>query len=373
MGFKSLASFFSKSEEPKSLTFKSRVELFWLWYASAAERFYKAIEAGECSALATEVNEKIDELLDGFAWVFGPGENGQGHSFTLTGEANRHRQLLAAYWKDKAPVIDGWTFYASRQPSPDVSRFQLDLENGLKFNPAELWITVAVNEEDEAFDIHAWNPKFADMQERHRFLVLFLLLDEALGELGTQRWIREIKISDAKLAHAMPLKELSSFVSEVSEKHGWKLLAPGESATLYRHKSQHTRFPRGDILVGVTLQSDLIHDYLEADGQMEDPLSGTGADYVYVTFPADFLPKGKEADARGKLEDALDEALTNASSGQILGGATGTRFAYLDAIIYDGKNSELIIRDTLRKLNLPKESVIRCFAKEKQDRTLSLR
>ncbi len=60
----------------------------------------------------------VNELSPGFAWVFGPGADGIGHSFTLSGEGVIHRQLLALQWLSRAPVINGWTFYAARQPGP---------------------------------------------------------------------------------------------------------------------------------------------------------------------------------------------------------------------------------------------------------------
>src|SRR5688572_1960039 len=112
-----MLSLFKRGHTPKSLpTFKERTEAFWDWYAGVAARFYETIEAGNCEVLAKEVGKKVNELLPGFAWVFGPGEGGVGHSFTLSGDGDPHKQLLALYWRSRAPQIPGWTFYPSRQP-----------------------------------------------------------------------------------------------------------------------------------------------------------------------------------------------------------------------------------------------------------------
>jgi len=75
-----------KALRPKELTFKTRVCRFWEWYGQAAPRFYQTIQEGQCVSLAEEVSSKVDELIPGFAWVFGPGADGKGHSFTLSGE-----------------------------------------------------------------------------------------------------------------------------------------------------------------------------------------------------------------------------------------------------------------------------------------------
>jgi hypothetical protein len=108
--FSMLSLFKRKPPTASESTFKTRVQRFWTWYSEVAVHFYKTIESGDCKALAEEVSAKVRELVPGFAWVFGPGENGQGHSFTLSGEGNLHRQLLAIYWLEQAPKIDGWTF-----------------------------------------------------------------------------------------------------------------------------------------------------------------------------------------------------------------------------------------------------------------------
>ena len=110
-------SFFKRSQPKKEeLTFKNRVQNFWRWYAEVAPRFYQTIEAKDCPSLAGEVSTKVNEMLPGFAWVFGPGANGNGHSFTLSGEGDIHRQLLTMFWRSQAPEISGWTFYHARQP-----------------------------------------------------------------------------------------------------------------------------------------------------------------------------------------------------------------------------------------------------------------
>src|SRR5258708_34593876 len=84
------------------LTFKVRVARFWEWYASVAERYYRVIEEKRIQELTAEVSQRVDELCERFAWVFGPGADGKGHSLTVSGEGNPHRQLLTAYWQKQA-------------------------------------------------------------------------------------------------------------------------------------------------------------------------------------------------------------------------------------------------------------------------------
>jgi len=360
-----MLSFFKrKSEVAVEPTFKTRVQQFWTWYAEVAPRFYQTIDDGKCPSLAAEVSAKVDEIIPGFAWVFGPGENGQGHSFTLSGEGNLHRQLLTQFWLAQAPSLPGWTFYAARQPC-SVRGQRLEV-GGRKFDPIEFWITPFVNSEEEKLDITVWHPLFDKMQEKERWSVLFLFLDEALGEYGTQQWIGEIKLEPKRLADSIPLEELNEFSQGVQKERGWKKSPPGQSGIVYEIKEQHTRFLRGDIITGGTTHPQLLNDYLKAADELEDPLKGTGADYVFVAFDARILPVGNQAHARGEIEDALDEALKASHSGRLLGGALGRENGYIDLLLLDGAASREIVMGVLRDRNLPAGSSVNYFAKEKR-------
>jgi hypothetical protein len=217
------------SSEP---TFKIRVERFWEWYTQAAERFYQTIESGKCSDLAAEVNQQVNGLFPDLAWVFGPGAGGTGHSFTLSGEGVLHKQLLAIYCVGRAPQLNGWTFYASRQPG-SIKGIYMEV-GGHKFDPIEFWITPVLDDESEKLDITAWHPLFDRLNEREeRLRPLFLFLDEVLGEFGTEQWIGEIKLNDQRLPDAIPLEELREFITKLEESKGWKKYSPGEAGTVY--------------------------------------------------------------------------------------------------------------------------------------------
>ena len=105
---------------------------------------------------------------------------------------------------------------------------------------------------------------------------------------------------------------------------------------------------------------------------MDDPLAGAGADYVFVQFPSDILPQGKQVDARGEIEDALQAALGSESSGRQMGGAMGTRFAYTDLLLFDGSRSLEIVEKVLRARDLPKGTSIEFYADKKRNRRIVL-
>ncbi len=365
-----LSLFKKKPVADATLTLKTRVEKFWTWYTDVAPRFYETIEAKKCADLASEVSARVRDLFPGFAWLFGPGENKVGHSFTLSGEGNIHHQLVTQYWLSRAPTLAGWTFHASRQPGP-IKGHIIEI-GGNKFDPMEFWIAPSLDREQEKIDIVAWHPKFDVLEERQRSTVLFLFLDELLGEYGTDQCIGHIEMGTQQLADAVPLTELLEFVEQTKASEGWKKYPPGQSGIVYKCPEQHDRFMRGDVVVGSSTNWPLIRDYLDANGDLKDPLVRTGADYVFISFDVSILPKGDESGARGEIEEALETALEAAESGRALGGAHGTRNAYIDLMIYDGTKSLEIVKKVLREKVLPRGTEILFFAKEKRGHRIVL-
>jgi hypothetical protein len=295
-------------------TFKVRVERFWDWFASESESMLAAIDDKRCGDLAEQVSRNVDALGGGFGWVFGPGDGGARHSFTLTGEGVVERQILAQYWESRAPKLAGWCFYSSRQPSVVQPSWEVKMEGEI-FKPSAFWCSVFIDEQEEKFDITVWHPLFAKLPKEEQFRILFIVLDELFGEFGTQRWLGEIKMADDRLAESMPIAELRDFVTAETEKREWKLIPPGECVSLFRFEEPDD-FPRGDVLTWTTRVPSLMHEFLDTKGKPTDLIEGSGADFVFVTIPKEMLPKGGEVDARFEIEDAFENALQSAQAGR---------------------------------------------------------
>lgn len=335
-------------------TFKQRVASFWKWYAANADHFFQAIKGGRCEDLNPEISEFMDMTLPHLSWVFGPGENG-GHSFTLTGEGDRLRQLLTNYWLQQAPSIPGWTFYASRQPSPaeSLKTIAIRLGDNAQVDCQSLLIKTEVDADKQLIHIVAWHANFAELPEEHHAQMLLLLLDETLGEFGVEKWIGRIEIEPVVPGEFVrPLASLPDFIEKMNAYHQWEKLEPLDTYSSYQldEQSDHRR---GDVFVGTTCIPDVIGELMEHQGRLNtDPLAGLGAELAYLAFDSAAFPEGAEVEARGEIEDALDEALQTQASGRVLGGAFGTEHAYVDLLLFDGEDSRRIVEATLKRFEL---------------------
>jgi hypothetical protein len=365
-----MLSWFRRQSQPSPPNYRDRVEAFWKNFSEAAPRFFQTIEDKRSPDLTEETSALVHALAPQLAWAYGPGTNGQGHSLTISGEGIEHRQLLAQRWLEGAPSLPGWTFYASRQPGP-IKGHVISM-GGNTFDPREIWVTPHLDAEAEKIDLNIWHPAWADLPNQQRWTLIFLFLDESLGEFGTQWWIGEITWSEERLRDAFPLEELAEYVQKTSAEQNWKKHPPGESWTLFRFHSDPKPFPRGDLIILTTSVPLLLHEYMEAEGDLADPLEGTGADYIYVALEKGFFPQGRETEKRGELEDALDDALRPGGRGRVIGGGLGRDFGYVDLLIFDGARSLETVRSTLQNVPVPSGTMIEFFAREKRTHRIAL-
>ena len=298
----------------------------------------------------------MGETMPGLAWVFGPGQEG-GHSFTVSGEGQIAKQLLAEYWLSHAVQLQGWTFYGSRQSTPGFEDFVIQIGELGKVDAENFLVKTVVDEESQKLDIVAWHPMFADLPEEHHGQLLFLFLDEALGEFGVQSWIGNIDIDpvdadavDDRNVHR--LSNLPKFIDDIYRYHGWEKLSPLEEYTAYTVPEQFDA-PRGDTIAGITCIPGLLSELLSNEGHLEeDPLDETGAALAYLEFQGSVFPDGDEANVRQNIEDAIADALEQDGDGKTLGGGTGTKSGYIDLLLFNGNRSRELVDDAMNKLEL---------------------
>lgn len=335
-------------------TFKSRVAEFWNWFPGQSQRFADAIQSKDGRGLVDEVGNFMENTLPGLSWAFGPGVD-SGFSFTISGEGDVTKQLLAEYWRTQAPTIPNWTFFASRQPTQPstLAELEIGIDEQHSIAASDLKLATHVDQTNEHIDIVAWHPFFADLPKDNRLQVLFLLLDEALGEFGTATWIGDIRVEPIHdTTNQCSIVELPQFIDHVHSYYKWEKLSPLESYSVYE-LNEHSRHPRGDTIAGSTRIPGMITEFIERKGRLRhNPLKDTGAEIAYIEIHGEVIPPGKEVETRSMIEDAVDNALSLHNAGETLGGAFGSQFSYIDLLLLDGNQSKEIVEKTIEKLQL---------------------
>ncbi|MEM7247227.1 MAG: hypothetical protein AAF533_17935 [Acidobacteriota bacterium] len=336
---------FDRFRAKKKETFKERVEAFWAWWTEESESLLARVGNSEDNeSLQRDVGEAVTRLGLDFAWEFGPGPEGDGHSFALSPSGDRNRLFLVSYWRSRAPELPGWTFHASRQPFPESGDWAINL-GGTAVAPKDVLLDLAVDEEREVIHVFAWCEAFEELEEDQARRHLFLLVDAVLGENGTERWVGVIEQADRRPDAAVPLSRLREWIQAAATERGWEDRSPEDVYTVYGLEEPIGDFPRGDTIGGTTRNTSILGAYLEEGGPIEDPVEGTGAEYLFAVVPGSVFPAGEETSVRAELEDALQQRLGEAQSGMVLGGAMGRDAGYVDLLVFDGDRSRELIEE----------------------------
>ena len=191
---------------------------------------------------------------------------------------------------------------------------------------------------------------------------MFLLLDEALGEFGTQTWLGGIDIQPvAESDTTRALTDLPKFIEDVDNYHDWKKLPPPETYTVYECKEMGDS-PRQDTIAGSSIIPRVVCEFIDQSPLPQPPLLGTGAELIYLVLDSEMFPEGQETEVRANIEDALDDALLKHASGRLVGGAFGIRETYVDLLLLDGNHSRQIVKQTMEELQLSDRFRVEKFA-----------
>lgn len=264
---------------------------FWSWWPTEAAAIAEGFRSK--SGLSKEVVDKISALVTAIEpsldWEFGPGKKSE-HHLCLSGKGDPALRVVAERWKRRAPKDDEvWEFYAARQGGHAVG---MSLEfGGHKLSFDDLAFAVDPEDAREIVHLTAFHEAFASMPDaKMRMRVVFIALDNLLGEDGVERWVGRVELAETKPENALGLAALDTFVSEFAAK------ATGERWMVLKGT-------RDGAPIFLTTNAALKRvDHL----LMDTHLSVT----IAIDAPTEQgFPTNEEADALNAIEDALTEAL----------------------------------------------------------------
>ncbi len=336
-----------------TITFRERVLDFWQWFPTIADKVAESLQSGNgLDGLDFDFTAEVRERVGGLSWVFGPGESDDRLSFTVTGEGQRARQLLSHYWLSLAVEVPKWDFYCSRQPSPPEHLALLAIDVGGNSVDAEtLMIAPEIVEKDQVVNIKAWHESFENIPDEARFQILYLLLDEALGEYATQTKLGDMQFNSD--LDAIPLSEFPKFLEDLWKEKDWEISSPLETYSGYGAEPS-SGFDRADTIAGFTCVPNLVLSFLNQSGKLaEDPIENSGAQHVFVQIKMEIENLDDPLAFRNDLENKISEQIDG--SGYVTGGATGTHNLYIDLVIFDGDHSKALVNKALEDLEEPYE------------------
>ena len=295
-----------------------------------------------------QISEQLHKLLSpAFSRTYAEvGRKGDKYDLILSLEGDWAKLFSRAYFKDRAPkeVLEHWNIFVGRQSDGHaVEAFQIVMgENSVCASDIRLWTewenghTVLSVYCENLLPLIKGNVNAA-------YQLLYILLDQAVGELAEMKFIADIKFLDEPMGRpSIGLKELmDDFVSNLSMTRE-ELLDTNRYIDMYSayRMNPHEESKDGmrwDIISGSTCFLPMMDDFYREKTYITDSLEEDGITGGYLFYPVDTI----ESDSRGTqildLRDAITGELekTLPDSFMFVGGATGVNFGYIDFIAWD--------------------------------------
>mgnify|MGYP001083928416 FL=1 len=325
--------------------FRARTEEAWDDFLEGEKELRELMDQEDREAVGEKLVDRCAELLStAFADVaFELGHNGEKYELILVPEGDRTRLFQLAYFQKRAPkeLLDKWNILVGRTRS---SGFGLRM-NGQDITPEDVQVW-AEKTEDNGVGLRLYCEKLAPLWKEDQnqvYHMIYILLDQSLGELAAMRYVDYLDILDAPAeGAAMTLDKLADFVATEVDPEGWPQAndpeLAGERYTAYEGKpSEEEEWPlRADVYVGVTCCVPLLKGYFQGDGYYMDRLHRDGVVPGFFYYPLDGVDQKEILDLRDQLEQAI-AARCGEGIVTFTGGATGVSFGYLDFIAWDLK------------------------------------
>lgn len=322
-----------------------------------------ALEANIIHESHDEFSSELASRIGPLAWEFGRNPQNGRFTFTLSAEGIQVRHLLAHYWLEQQIEVPGWDFHSTRQP---LTPEQLDnvalLVGESAVAATDLQLDAQVDENSRKLNIQVWHPAFETLPEQERMKIVFLMLDAAFGERGTQTKIGSIDIYE--LDKFVSLEKVVAFTDYSWSERGWKSPGPLNDFHMYQNAKPSEAFRRSDTIAGGTVIPNFLFPFM-SNGAVttEDPLADCGGGLIYLKLNFSPLDPKSAAGIRARVEDGLRHKLEQRRAGAyVLGGSTGLNFSYIDLAIFDREKSLESVREILPVLGVDGGYTIEWFA-----------
>jgi hypothetical protein len=361
---------FCEFDEPDSAEARERQALreamgrWWDAFARQADAVDRHFEKGADFDLPSlmEFLAQVDPRL---MWEFGPGIGKAGHRLCITPEIRQQLRPMLNELLALAPSLDRWQFYPYRVP--DLVGPNPILIDGRTNISREGVTATATRGRGNRIDLHYFLPASAMTDDKLAQAFAFYTTERMVGEEMLDKWIAGIgAVSENEPiqtgAKRLPLDRLSSTIGAVVQ----SIIEQLPLVPRYAHNPPNDpekpiggvfKFPPPPVREDYPGWSDLMFaSAREIDlwrachgpAFYSDRYSRCGESFCYLKIDRRTGPDLSTVDARGKVEEALSEALAAKQLGCCYGGGTGRIYSYIELAITDVSKSVPLIRQVLR-------------------------
>ena len=252
---------------------KENVAQFMDEFVQKHDRFERLIGQGRFEEVNPELLQMMERVLPGFAFRLFQPQNSREIHLELTTTLDPVRRILAYYFCSRLPdsLKSRWCFDASHPALKGNFTY-----NGRTWRPEEIQVIPTLDNKRHRLNLKVEkHPKFKDLREEDCFMILYMMLSDALGEIAVEAYLGSLQFLNGvgKLTSRgkkrVSLLELEAVLHEEWEKRGW--IDPRDIVFIAENYTRRTKKLqlRQDIIEGISFCLPLLNEEGEATEKQE--------------------------------------------------------------------------------------------------------
>lgn len=272
---------------------------------------------------------------------------------------NKTSQYLALFCTNLAPeaIKKNWIIHSCLE-AMSAKAVQADLrikEDDYYLN--DFMVFYQVNEKNKTLDCKLYCPGYSQIgnTERKKEMSMYLI-ELAIGECAYEAYLSSVDYldqADDKLSFCN-LIDFYETIMDLVEKKDWPVYKhPTEIHSVYKpYKEVADDSLRKDMKLIFTTHPLLIEESIEGQKDVLSDLQVKDGNFAYIYFMNIYNNK-EDALLRQELSKKLNKEMSKIHAGQVIGGAIGKSYSYIDWIIYDEEIFLKAFESIKKQLDVP--------------------
>ena len=258
---------------------------------------------------------------------------------TFLSEQEKSVQYICALLKKFAPVHlrENWIIHSALPPLSQKAMHTVLRIEGQEYGSDDCVVYYDLDTNNHCVNVQIYCPAFAYMDPNKALEMAVYMLQLNIGEVALEAYINTIDVVDQKQSKEQSV--LSSFYEvllDIVMEQKWTQYE--DTTTIYRvyklDEENISDMVRKDMKMIFTTHPLLIAETLDKDSFCAHQFFDFGGEYGYLYYEH-ANSEVNDALVRQKLEKRINEILYPIGIARSIGGAIGTKYAYIDLAIFD--------------------------------------
>lgn len=338
------------------MSIKKQVKRFWKIFETERKNLEKALlehnheEVSEIKKiLATYFEELCNCELD-------IEEEDGIFEITFLPEQDKNAQIICALLKQLAPdvVKTNWVIHSSLPPLSQKALNTVLRLNNQDYGADDFSVYYEIDTNNHCLDVEVYCDAFQAMEPNKAMEIAVYMIQLYIGEVALEAYINHIEVIDAKKSgNASLLSHFYEMLLDIIVEQKWSEYK--DATSIYRaYKLEEEKIMedvRKDMKMIFTIHPLMIGETLEGESFIANQFFDLGGEYGYLYYEH-ANSEVNDALVRQKLEQKLNELLYPIGVARSIGGAIGTKYAYIDLAIFDKQDFLKVLPKINEKLSI---------------------